>query len=56
ITPLHIAAGRSGSDGIILLLLTTGADKKIWRSEGKTPYTIALEKWYLIEAKLLAFT
>ncbi|EQA64204.1 ankyrin repeat domain-containing protein [Leptospira alexanderi] len=56
ITPLHIAASRSGSDGIIQLLLKKGADKKIWSSEGKTPYTIALEKGNVIEAKLLEFT
>ncbi|MGQ2827147.1 ankyrin repeat domain-containing protein, partial [Leptospira kirschneri] len=53
ITPLHIAASRSGSGDIIRLLLKKGADKKLISSEEQTPYTIAFEKGNMAEAKLL---
>lgn len=53
ITPLHIAASRSGSIEIIQLLLKKGADKKSLSSEEQTPYAIALEKGNAIEAKVL---
>ncbi|MGJ4751752.1 ankyrin repeat domain-containing protein [Leptospira kmetyi] len=53
ITPLHIAASRSGSIEIIQLLLKKGADKKRMSSEEQTPHAIALEKGNVIEAKAL---
>ncbi|MDI7190364.1 ankyrin repeat domain-containing protein [Leptospira santarosai] len=56
ITPLHIAASRSGSGDIIRSLLKKGADRSFLSSEGQTSYAIALEKGNVIEAKLLEFT
>ncbi|PJZ58412.1 ankyrin repeat domain-containing protein [Leptospira barantonii] len=53
ITPLHIAASRSGSIEIIQLLLKKGADKKRMSSDEQTPYEIALEKGNAVEAKAL---
>ncbi|MDV6237593.1 ankyrin repeat domain-containing protein [Leptospira ellisii] len=53
ITPLHVAASRSGSIEIIQLLLRKGADKTRVSAEEQTPYAIALERGHDAEANEL---